>query len=535
MSISILCRSILSESETNESEEDLQNNKFNELGEGKELFRTLIVTKFIFDSSKKELEMINRLIGHYELEKNKNNINEQHSNINKMTKTGKEGIQNKHESEGHGHALIGGPNTQINDYGNYSALGYSNDDFENENHLIHEFLRRVNDTDTIEMKRILELKRIVGKRLMIINGILDSLNLKKKIVNFIDDKEREIGSKPNITEAVDSGKVHNNQLILVGKSVGEDKDPSTQRILNTEPKLNLSKKKKIHKIQKTKESQDSDLESESSEEQDTGVHYRKVLERKVNIDRQKFRQMCFEFIRREMRRIRNIIRIQNERLKSSRNPNRFNSISMGFSESLVSLLRKNKQDLPPDIKESLVKIMPTNLLKELGNEIYIEDELKRLERMRDLEEKERKRKEAENKKNLKKKYKREEFGVDESLLARHEADKIAQLQAILNNKDKDDVGETDENIMKALEIINEGHISDDSKMRLLQSGLDYRDGKMMIIDKEGNEHDAQGLIESRKIPILNSMRSIGEFDRLRRDASNENINKEQILSKKYFI
>ena len=288
----------------------------------------------------------------------------------------------------------------------------------------------------------------------------------------------------------------NSPLMLVGKNFGMEKYDEDGRVLNTEPKISLTKKKK-NKVKKAKENDadDSDLETESSEEGDQGIHYRKVLERKINLDRQKFKQLCFAFIRKEMKRMKNIIRIQMEKIETSVNPNMLSNFTLGFSDSLVSLIKKNKQDLPPDIKENLVKLLPEAVLRDLGNQIFIDDEQKRLERERELAD--RIKKVEEKKKNKLRRYKREEFGKDDEALAKLTAEKEKRrLETQESQTEKQDNRDlTEQAVRTTLQKLQSGQLSDESKKRLLDSGIQLRDGKVLIKDQKGNEIDATPLIK----------------------------------------
>lgn len=65
----MLTRTELTDSETETEESEAMSPEDDLIGEPKKLFKTLLVKKFIFESTKNELETINLLIDHFDKQK----------------------------------------------------------------------------------------------------------------------------------------------------------------------------------------------------------------------------------------------------------------------------------------------------------------------------------------------------------------------------------------------------------------------------------------------------------------------------------
>jgi len=452
----------------------------------------LLVKKFIFESAKNELETINLLINHFEKQKS-NRCSPDDTQLARELDT----LQ---------------PRPQLQGLEQADGLGYSREQFDKENNMVQLFLADITHNISPDLKKLKDLKDVIGKRLNFLRTVLAKYDFNREVNNAIDMKFNEDAGQDNKSPGEESPK-----MMLVGKNFGMEKYDEEGRVLNTEPRVSLTKKKKKKQMKKAKENaDDSDLETESSEEEDQGIHYRKVLERKINLDRQKFKQLCFAFIRKEVKRMKNIIRMQIEKIETSVNPNMLSNVTFGFSDSLVNLIKKNKQDLPPDIKENLVKLLPETVLRDLGNQIFIDDEHNRLEREKELI-----KKVEEKKKRKLRRYKREEFGKDDEALARLTAEKEKQrLETQESQEEKPVVEELNEQVVRAtLQKLQSGLLSDESKKRLLDSGIQLRDGKVVIKDQKGNEIDASPLINQTV-----------EDDKRTKTVSPQEINKTATLS-----
>lgn len=422
-------------------------------------FKSIVVQKFIFDNSKTELEAIKKLILHYE--KRDQGI---------LTQAATQKAE---------------PVT---------SLGYSKQQFDNENQMITLFLQTLTDSQSEDVHQIASLKKIIERRLEIVNKILKNLDFDGQIKSFI--KQREDKYLSQLSQAFNEG-----SLAMVG-----------QHLTITKPKndIHLKQKRRLLRQQmrppkKKDHDSNASMESESSSDDslDREVHYQKVLNRKVHIDKQQFLSLCIQFIRKEVKRVKHAIEMNDYRRKMLPNPNRVCNTAMGFSDHLMTLLKKNKEYLPQDIKMDLLKIMPAGALKELGSDMFIYDEMltKALE-----EEAEAERRRIEELKKAKKK-------VEISILPPSKAEmadtmnKFNKMAEELNNELTDILGETQEQTgenkleepdpntnLKKLSGLDENRLTEDQKSKLKSRGVIFRQGRVLMKDNSGNVVDLETVI-----------------------------------------
>jgi hypothetical protein len=435
-------------------------------------FKSVIVQKYVFDTSKKELEAIKKLIVHYE------------ANDPKLIKNTEKTLT----SEEHGQ----------------DAIGYSKRQFEKENEIINLFLVNLNDQNHIEDDQLRMLKSIVHKRLALISQILSNLDYSSKIKKYIKKKE------DNYLEYLNAQNAKDNQLTLVGVRTGENL--SSWKKSKTKGLKKLRKNDFIKNIKK--QAEDSSMESESSSDEVNRerLKYEKVLSKKINIDKQKFHELCMNFIKKEVKRIKHVIQINEARRKALPNPNRDCKTAMGFSENLMNLIKKNKEFLPADIKMDLLKIMPLSDLKELGNDLFIDDELTRRELLSQF-----------SSKGDALKHQRDELNKDSSLPQELEGKELEeatlnfeQLAIQLNRVITEMIGEDDvlktepnhdgsesQKALKRLATLEVKSLSREQKRNLRNRGLVISNGRILLKDNQGNTLDTITMkIEKSKSQII---------------------------------
>lgn len=304
-------------------------------------FKSVVVQKYVFDNSKRELEAVKKLILYYEMR----DYGVLHPNAQKKGLNGDTSV----------------------------SLGYSKVEFEKENRMINLFLLSLQNQKEIENQPLQILKNIVHKRLVLVTQILENLDYASKIKKYIEKKERNYLNYLNLQN---QSRI---DLRLVGIRVEDEVSLAKTRGHRSPAKIN----KKLKMKRNREGTIDSNMEYESSSEEsvDRNVQYQRVLSKKVNIDKRKLLELCLGYIRKEVKRIKYAIKVNDLRRKALPNPNRICRTAMGFSENLMNLLKKNKEFLPSDIKADLIKILPASHLKELGGDLFIDDEILRQEMM----------------------------------------------------------------------------------------------------------------------------------------------------------
>lgn len=434
-------------------------------------FRSIVVKKYIFDNSKKELEAIKKLVLHYE-----------QRDTDLMAQAG--------SSKGDGQTI----------------LGYSRQQFDNENQMINLFLQTLSDSTSQDVQQISALKKIIEKRLALVNGILKNLDFDGQIKNYI--KKREDQYLASLGQ-----QLHEDSLAMVGTALPLGKPKNDSHIRQ---RRKLLKKKEKAKLRK--KSSDSNMESESSSDEslEREVHYQKVLNRKVHIDKQRVLSLCIEFIRKEVKRVKHALQMNEYRRKMLPNPNRVCSTAMGFSENLMLLLKKNKEFLPQDIKMDLLRILPAGDLKELGSDLFIDDELASLAITKEIED------EKKRLKDLKKSKQKPEISIVPPTRAEltETMSKFNKMAEELNNDLTQILGENQEETtkeaveqkdstsnMNKLSGLNDRRLTDDQKSKLMSRGVIFRQGRAMMKDTQGNVVDIETVMQQAQDQLRKSPRS----------------------------
>jgi hypothetical protein len=440
-------------------------------------FRSIIVKKFVFDNSKAELEAIKKLVLFYEQRDNT--------------------------------LLAQSTKTENNKADETTSLGYTKQQFDNENQMINLFLATLNDSTNPDVTQIITLKRIIEKRLELVNHILANLDYENQIKEHIMKKEDKYLKFLN-------NQINENSLAMVGKNISPTKS-HLRAYLKQKRRLMKRKDKKDENQDKSK---DSNMEEESSSEEflEREVHYQKVLSRKVNIDKQKFLSLCIEFIRKELKRVKHALKMNEVRRKYLPNPNRNCRTAMGFSENLMALLKKNKEFLPQDIKMDLMRILPEGDLKELGSDMFIDDELATLAITKELDEEKRRLEEL-----RKARRKKEEIVLDQNPVDHKETmSKFNIMAEELNNDLTKILGEKEEtapevpgdqnppqNNLRKLSDLDASRLTDDQKSKLKSRGVIFRQGRVMMKDTAGNVVDIETVITHNNDKLRASPKSPG--------------------------
>lgn len=461
---------------TSRSLERTQNPKGETLSEEEQegQFKGIIVQKFVFENSKKELEAIKKLIVNYEPRDNA---------ILAQTATLPQARQ--------------------------SALGYSRQQFDNENQKINLFLQTLAQSSSPQISELASLKQIVDKRLAIVNDILKNLDVDGHVKQYV--KQKEAKYLKFLEKRDEAG-----GLKLVGTNFGYSRD--ALRTQNKQRKQ-LFKRNSIGKNTDDK-SQDSGMEAESSSEGslDRNIHYQKVLNRKVNIDQLQLTTLCVGFIKKEVKRIKHALQVNDYKRKMLPNPNRSCTSSIGFSDNLMALLKRNKEFIPPDIKMDLLKILPQTYLRELGSDMFIDDETVTMAISRELED-ERLRAEAAKRAKADKNLKfgpasKEEFKDAMDNFAKMAEELGKELKNILGENEEGanqngDEGTSDSNLQK-LTAMETNSLTDSQKAKLMSRGLVVRNGRLMMKDTVGNLVDLKAVIH-HKNDIVNQqiLRDLG--------------------------
>lgn len=239
-----------------------------------------------------------------------------------------------------------------------SKIGYSKDKYQKENEQIKDFLTQFESNSSIDPSYLKKLRSVISKRLLIINKILEKYDIEAEIERRISKRTKQ--RKQELTFQEDM------KTMGEGIELRAREEPS-------KPRNYPGKNKKKFKGSMTKD-EDSDMEADSVEEDENReLYYRKVLERKENLDKEMIKRFYLKFVRKEINRIKSVLRLQTTRMQSIINPNRLGSGYQGFTETFLNILKKRKEDLPFDIREDLIKFLPDSCLKEFGNDLFIED------------------------------------------------------------------------------------------------------------------------------------------------------------------
>lgn len=294
-------------------------------------FRSLIIKRYLLDTSKMELETVARLITFYEGSNGTPRLNKVVEAEQILRKT----------------------------YRRFpSKIGYSKEKYQKENEQIKGFLTQFESNTSIDPSYLKKLRSVISKRLLIINKILERYDIEAEIERRITKRTKDKKQEQTFMEDM--------KTTGEGIELREREEPSKPRHF---PKKN----KKKNKDAETKD-EDSDMEADSvDDDENRELYYRKVLERKENMDKEMIKRFYLKFVRKEINRIKSVLRLQTTRMQNIINPNRLQSGYQGFTETFLNILKKRKEDLPFDIREDLIRFLPDSCLKEFGNDLFIED------------------------------------------------------------------------------------------------------------------------------------------------------------------
>lgn len=379
-----------------------------------------------------------------------------------------------------------------------NSLGYSRVMFDKENDLINYFLHTMAESTSklsIDQQTLIELRKVISKRLTIVNSILENLDYNKQIDQYLSKQHRRFmedqAEYTHLTNAPD--------LVTVGAAFGEDKKQQNS-VLKNKAKINEKRRRRRKHTESNKgmkEDEDSDMETESFDDgSNNKLKYRAVLDRKINIDKQQFKQLCIKFIRKEVRRIKHAHDMQKQNFSRLRNPNRNCKTSIGFSENLFNLLKQNKEDLPIDLKEDLVRLLPETTLKELGNDMFIEDQRRITEfkiKSDFLEDIQRKMQAISGNKDAVARFGQIANSINSTLGLLFAGKENSLLDKSSSGPGVGILGNTSSTIFEKLALLKQEELTDEQKKLLEQQGLVLKDGKVLIQDEFGNQIEAAQL------------------------------------------